>query len=54
VTLATPPFRKLLEGSCDSCPDCPWKHARQILKSVALIVLKLLTFNHQTFRGHVT
>jgi len=27
VTLATPPFRKIFKGSC---PDCRWKHARQI------------------------
>jgi len=27
VTLATPPFRKIFQGSC---PDCPWEHACQI------------------------
>jgi len=27
VTLAMPPFRKIFK---DSCPDCPWEHARQI------------------------
>jgi len=27
VTLATPLFEKKFKGSC---PDCPWKHSREI------------------------
>ena len=34
-----------------SCPDCPWKHVAQNLKSIALTVLELLTFNGPKFRG---
>ena len=47
--------RPLFQKNKVSCPDCPWKHARQTcMKSVALTVFELLAFNAQKFRDHVT